>query len=78
MFQDYFVRVSPDGRAAASKKYLYICVVCWAKLSSLPEMHIHRETCKVNYAEDGADTLDSEEPTNVVCSAPSSTINSYM
>jgi len=57
--QDYFVRVCPDkskgGPLRTDKpRYLYICVVCWAKLPSLTEMRGHRMTCKVNFG-DGED-----------------------
>ena len=48
-------------------KYLYICVVCWAKLNSKQEMLSHRETCKVNFGDDSPDnTMDGIEPDNVV------------
>ena len=64
--QDYFVRVCTGGSGSGSK-YLYICVVCWAKLPSKQEMAAHRETCKVNFGEDSPDnTMDGIEPDNVV------------
>ena len=48
-------------------KYLYICVVCWAKLSSKQEMQTHRETCKVSFGDESPDnTMDGIEPDNVV------------
>ena len=60
--QEYFVRVSQGN-----KKYLYICVVCWAKLGSTGEMVTHRETCKVSFGDDSNDnTMDGVEPTDVV------------
>lgn len=66
--QDYFVRVSPGLGAGGQKKWLYICVVCWAKMGQVQEMHGHRETCKVNFGEEGAmDQVDNDmEPTSVV------------
>ena len=64
LFQDYFVRVSQ--KSGGSKKYLYICVVCWAKLSTNGEMTSHRETCKVNFGEDSNDNTMDNEVDNVV------------
>jgi len=68
--QDYFVRVCPDSQGKSwfgQKKYLYICVVCWAKMSNIQDMHGHRESCKVNFGEDSNDnTMDDTEPTSVV------------
>jgi len=68
--QDYFVRVNPDkvkgGTPVRTDKprYLYICVVCWAKLPSDGEMRRHRNTCKVNFGEE--QTEDTEEVEGVV------------
>ena len=55
------------GGSGSAKKYLYICVVCWAKLNTKQEMAAHRETCKVNFGEDSPDnTMDGIEPDNVI------------
>jgi len=68
--QDYFVRVCPEGQGKTwfgPKKYLYICVVCWAKMNNIQDMHGHRESCKVNFGEDSNDnTMDDTEPLSVV------------
>jgi len=68
--QDYFVRVCPDSQGKSwfgQKKYLYICVVCWAKMNNVQDMHGHRESCKVNFGEDSNDnTMDDAEPLSVV------------
>merc|ERR1719228_1376580 len=68
--QDYFVRVCQDGPGKTwfgQKKFLYICVVCWAKMNNIQDMHGHRESCKVNFGEDSNEnTMDDTEPLSVV------------
>ena len=70
--QDYFVRISHKNNDGENK-FLYICVVCWAKLDSSAEMVNHRESCKVNFGDDSndgeaMDTVDGmvEQVTSVV------------
>ena len=50
------MRVCPDKQKVGGKgdksRYLYICVVCWAKLPSVSEMRTHRNTCKVNFGDE--------------------------
>ena len=50
----------PDKRPK-DKRYLYICVVCWAKLPTVTEMRCHRNTCKVNFTEDKDSEMEEVE-----------------
>ena len=55
---EYFVQVQTDNTNITSnqvtqgyfpkKRYLYICVVCWAKITNAGDMAVHRKTCKTD------------------------------
>ena len=55
---EYFVQVCTDNTNITSnqvtqgyfpkKRYLYICVVCWAKITNAGDMAVHRKTCKTD------------------------------
>ena len=56
---EYFVQVCIDNNATGNvssvtqgrfpkKRYLYICVVCWAKITNAGDMAVHRKTCKTD------------------------------
>ena len=53
---EYFVQVCTDNNIPGNvtqgyfpkKRYLYICVVCWAKITKSGDMAVHRKTCKTD------------------------------
>ena len=52
---EYFVQVGIDNNLSnvtqvyfPKKRYLYICVVCWAKIPNAGDMAVHRKTCKTD------------------------------
>lgn len=70
---DFFVRVSdPTAHSIFKNTSLYICVVCWAKISSASETVTHRKSCKVDPSE--SDLENGSVPMNMTASKSSSKI----
>ena len=54
-FDNSFVRVTapaPSATSPTKSRFVYICVVCWAKIVSPEELLNHRKTCKVDPPEE--------------------------
>ena len=47
-----FVRVTATGGQQSRSKFVYICVVCWAKIVSPEELLNHRKCCRVDPPEE--------------------------
>ena len=45
---EYFVKINSSCTPGG---LLYICVVCWAKITSLPDTANHRNVCKISSPE---------------------------